>query len=143
MTDAASPFPVANVEPELEAVRAHWQSLIRGANQMPFWDDFVPSALPRAEDQLFLMDVFDKPPRFRFSSTVAAELERRFGDEVRGLFADEIPMRTPFEYLNAQCHATVEGQHPTYYRGSGYERLLLPMWGEGRIGMLLGVFAWS
>jgi len=140
MTSAASPFPLAGLEPELETVRAHWQSLIRGANQMPFWDDFAPSALPQST--LVLMDVFDKPPRFRFSDTVGAELERRYGDEVRGLFADEIAARDPFEFLNAQCTATVEAQQPTYYRSARYSRLLAPMWGDGRIGMLLGAFAW-
>jgi hypothetical protein len=140
MTQSTSPFPLAELEPELEAVRAHWQSLIRGANQMPFWDDLVPSALP--ERGLVLMDVFDKPPRFRFSNTVGAEPERRYGDEVRGLFADEIAPRDPFEYLNAQCAATIEGQQPTYYRSARYSRLIMPMWGDGRIGMLLVAFAW-
>ncbi len=42
------------------------------------------------------------------------------------------------KFLRAQASATVEARAPTFYRGAGYARMLLPMWGDGRIGMLLG-----
>jgi hypothetical protein len=143
MTEAASPFPLQEIEPELEAVRAHWSGMIRGDNQMPFWDDFAPSALPKMADRLFLLDVvFDQPSRFRFSNVVATELEGRYGGELRGLFSDELQRRAPFEYLTAQAHATLEGGQPTYYRAGAYARLLAPMWCDGRIGMLLGAVVW-
>lgn len=141
MTQALSPFPLKDVEPDLEAVRAYWEGLVRGANQMPFWDDFAPSALPQAT--LLLLDVvFDQPSRFRFSNDVAPSLEQRYGEDVRGRFSDEIAPRAPFEYLTAQAHATLESAQPTYYRAGAYSRLLAPMWGDGRIGMLLGAVSW-
>ena len=60
----------------------------------------------------------------------------------------------PFLYLNSQGVATIESRAPTYYRheatkrGSsrateGYSRLILPTWGDGHIGMLLGAVAWE
>lgn len=143
MSAAANPFPLEDIEPDLEAVRAHWTGLIRGDNNMPFWDDFAPANLPEAGKTLFLLDVmFDQPSRFRFSNVVGAELEQSYGEEVRGLFSDEIPRRPPFEYLTAQAYATLEGRHPTYYAAGAYSRFLAPMWGDGRIGMLLGAIAW-
>jgi hypothetical protein len=42
--------------------------------------------------------------------------------------------------------ATVEGRAPTYYRsgdGAGYSRLVLPLWGDGRIGMLLVAYGFA
>ncbi len=143
MSEAANPFPLKDIEPHLEAVRAHWAGLIRGDNDMPFWDDFAPANLPQARQTLFLLDVmFDQPSRFRFSNVVSAELEQRYGEEVRGLYSDEMRRRAPFEYLTAQAYATLEGRHPTYYAAGPYARLLAPMWGDGRIGMILGAVAW-
>lgn len=143
MSAAANPFPLGEIEPELEAVRAHWTGLIRGDNDMPFWDDFAAANLPAASQTLFLLDVmFDQPSRFRFSNVVAPALEQRYGEEVRGLFSDEIPRRAPFEYLTAQAYATLEGRHLTYYAAGPYARLLAPGWGDGRVGMLLGAIAW-
>jgi hypothetical protein len=39
----------------------------------------------------------------------------------------------------------VEARAPTYYRDAEgpSSRLLLPMWGDGRISMLLGAVAWA
>jgi hypothetical protein len=64
-----------------------------------------------------------------------------------GKFADEIQPRTPFNYLCSQCSATVENREPTFFHhrsgaGGAFSRLLLPMWGDGRIGMLLGAVDW-
>jgi hypothetical protein len=49
---------------------------------------------------------------------------------------------------------SVETRAPTYYRhvlgddgaprqAEEYSRLMLPMWGEGHVGMLLGVVGWG
>jgi hypothetical protein len=138
-----NPFPVPVLSGEFEAVRLHWRSLIRGANDMPFWDDFAPSALGEESERCMLLDVFDKPPRFRFSGVVGPEIERRYGQSVRDMFCDEIETGPPFDYLNAQASATIESRAPTFFKASTYSRLMLPMWGDGRIGMILAAFAWD
>lgn len=109
---------------------------------MPFWDDVTLSSLPDLVDDLMLIDVFNQPERFRFN-TVGASIAKRHGDPVVGKFAADIPLQRPFRFLRAQCSATVEARAPTYYRDADSSaRLLLPMWGEGRVGMLLGAFDW-
>jgi hypothetical protein len=143
-----TPFSVpAPLEPTLASVLEYWQALKRGNASIPFWDDVKPSEVPCAPERLMLLDVFDKPLRFRLSDTVGQDIERRYGEEVRGLFIDEIEARTPFEYLSAQGSAAAETGAPTYYRHGGqgqpYSRLLLPLWGDGKIGMMLVAFTWA
>ena len=140
-------FPVPyslpqNLEADLARVLAYWQGLKRGEANMPFWDDINISALPDLLDRLMLIDVFNKPVRFRFA-IVGDEIKAQHGGELVGKFLDELEARDPLRYLNSQSSATVESHAPTYYRSleagrRGYSRLLLPMWGDGHIGMLLG-----
>jgi hypothetical protein len=130
--------------PSLRHAFSYWENLKRGENEMPFWDDVKLSALPDLIGRLMLIDVFANPEHFRFSF-VGAELSSE--DSVAGKFVDEIRPRTPFDYLRSQCSATVEGRRPTFlhYRSSevgAFSRLFLPMWGDGRIGMLLGAVDW-
>lgn len=139
----------AGMEPELRTVQDYWEAMIRGANDMPFWDDFKPSALPALNKQIALFDVFDEPFRLRFGRIVGAEIEERYGDELRGQFVDELEHRAPLDFLVSQASAVLETSGPTYYRHAPddphedrYARLLLPMWGNGRIEMLLCAYAW-
>jgi hypothetical protein len=134
------------LRPSLRSVLSYWEGLKRGENEMPFWDDVKLPALPDLTGRLMLIDVFDNPERFRFSF-VGSELSRWSEESVAGKFADEIQPRTPFDYLRSQCSATVEGRRPTFlhHRCSevgAFSRLLVPMWGDGRIGMLLGAVDW-
>ncbi len=130
------------VDSELAEVLAYWRSLIRGqASDMPFWDDVKLSALPKIEPRLFLLGAQDRPERFRFE-IVGKEIVRHQGRDVSGKFADEIEQGAPFDFIRAQASATVEGEAPTYYKHGAYARLLLPLWGDGRIGMLLGATVW-
>jgi hypothetical protein len=92
MTDALSPFPSMDIEPEPEEPRQYWGSLLRGHNNMPFWDD--------------------------------------------------LKRRAPFDFLESRAEATVECAKPTYYRTGDHSRILPPMWGDGRIGMLPGAVMW-
>lgn len=145
------PFSVPKaLDPDLARVRAYWESLRRGDANMPFWDDFNASSLPDLSDRLMLIDVVDKPLRFRINF-LGQQLAERYGDVLAGKFVDELELKSPLEYLPSQCNATVESRGPTFYQhGAGevrqspasYSRLLLPMWGDGHIGMLLGAFAW-
>jgi hypothetical protein len=125
---------------DLARVQAYWEGLRRGGNDMPFWDDLKVDAIG-GEASVLLIDVFAEPERFRFNS-FADGLSK--SGELKGKFADEVALPRPFEYLRAQASATVEARKPTYYRQEGpggYARLMLPMWGDGRIGMLLGAIA--
>lgn len=139
------PFaPTGGLSPDLTRVQACWQGLLRGSAKIPFWDDFDPTVLPDLEGRLFLIGVYSKPERFRFDS-VGAELTKAGKREVEGLFADETPAASPFDFLIAQCAATTEASAPTLYRHEAeraYDRLILPMWGDGRLSMLLGCVDW-
>src|SRR6185369_8598360 len=115
---------------------------------MPFWDDVNLSAFPDLSGRLMLIEVFSKPVRFRLGM-LGEELKEQHSSDIVGKFLDEIEVRLPLQYLHSQSSAAVESRAPTYYRhGSAepsgsrttdaYSRLLLPMWGDGRIGMLLG-----
>lgn len=122
---------------ELARVHTYWEGLRRGGNDMPFWDDLKLDAIG-SQASVLLIDVFAQPERFRFNSF--SDALSNTGD-LKGKFADEAALPHPFEYLRAQASATVEARGPTYYRQEGadrYGRLLLPMWGDGRISMLLG-----
>ncbi len=117
---------------------------------MPFWDDVKLSALPDLSSRLMLVDAFENPQRFRLNS-IGQDLGARYGANVTGKFLDEIEMRTPFECLAAQSSATIEGKTATFYahdasksaplRQDGYARLLLPLWGNGRIEIMLGAIS--
>lgn len=139
-----SPFALPEkLNNDLARVYSYWQGLRRGGNEMPFWDDLKPAALEEQTDRFVLIDVFDQPERFRFNN-LSATHGKSVGASFASRFLDEAALPHPFEYLRAQCSATIEARVPTFYRhqdGGSYARLLLPMWGDGRISMLLGAFA--
>lgn len=126
------------LSPELARVHAYWRGLLRGAAEIPFWDDAKLADLPDLADRLFLVDVFSPPERYRFASLGKA----LSADDLAGRFLDETRLTSPFGFLRSQAAATVECAKPTFFKEEGelggYGRLLLPMWGEGRISMLLG-----
>ena len=148
---AASPFELPdNLPPELARVRDYWESLKRGDASMPFWDDVTLSSLPGLAERLMLVDVFEGPLRFRFN-TIGQDIRAQYGTNVTGKFLDEMEIRAPFEYLTAQLSATIETRLPSFYASFSskspahqqdrYVRLLLPMWGNGRIEMMFGAIA--
>lgn len=152
--NATAPFSLPRkLEPDLARIRAYWEGLKRGDADMPFSDDVNLSTLPDLSDRLMLIEVFDQPVRFRLGM-LGEEIKAQRDGNVVGKFLDEIDARPPLHYLHAQCSAAVEGRAPTYYRhgstkrsrastADAYSRLLLPMWGDGRIGMLLAGVAWG
>jgi len=139
-----SPFALPEkLDRDLTAVQSYWDGLRRGGNEMPFWDDVKQPDLEGLGAGVLLVDAFAQPERFRFNFLSSA-LNQGAAATLRGRFADEGALPHPFEFLRAQCSATVEARKPTYYRhegNGGYARLLLPMWGDGRISMLLGAIA--
>jgi hypothetical protein len=153
MKTSTDPYALPQkLEADLAQVLAYWEGLKRGEAGMPFWDDVNLSAMPDLSKRLMLIDVFDKPLRFRLG-TVGAELAERYHADLANKFVDEIETNLPLQYLNSQCSATVEKRAPSYYRhgpaknhvrsAENYSRLLMPMWGNGHIGMLLGALAWG
>lgn len=132
----------ARLSPALARVRDYWSGLLRGGADMPFWDDAKLTDLPELSGRLFLVDVFDQPERFRLNSAPDAFN----GAALNGKFIEHADLDWPFDFLRSQASATVEARAPTWFHDEGegaghkgaYSRLLLPMWGEGRIGMLLG-----
>ncbi len=144
MSKPANPFALPDsLQGELARVHAKWEDLRRAGNTIPFWDDLNPATMSAESGRLLLLDVFEKPERFRFTF---ADPNLMPSQEVAlsGKFIDDVALGDNFAFLRAQASATVEARAPTYYRcGSrglspGFARLLLPMWGDGRINMLLG-----
>lgn len=165
MTNSNGPYALPRkLQPDLARVLAYWQGLKRGEAQMPFSDDVNLSALPELASRLILIEVLDKPVRFRCGFEVVGEdITRQYGGDLDGRFLDELEVRHPLQFLNSQASATVESRAPTHYRYAaakasgarakpgkqgtqgkqGYSRLILPLWGDGHIGMLLGAFVWG
>jgi hypothetical protein len=144
MTKPGNPFPLPDsLSGELARVHAKWEDLRRAGNSIPFWDDLNPAAISAERGSLLLLDVFANPERFRFALADPQLVPTQVA-ALSGKFIDEAELGDDFAYLRAQASATVEARAPTYYRcGSrglspGFARLLLPMWGDGRIGLLLG-----
>lgn len=141
------PFAVPQRLPQIYGrVLHYWEDLKRGDNEIPFSDDVNLTLLPDLADRLMLAEAFERPQRFRVNSVgqMVAEL---YGSNVTGKFADEIEPKAPFEFLIAQASAALEMRAPTYFGNEaatsgkklGYGRLLLPMWGNGRIDTILGL----
>jgi hypothetical protein len=135
------------MERDLAQVREFWDGLKRHEAEMPFWDDVKVSALPDLAGRLMMIEATDKPVRFRIALGLAgADIKQHYGHDLSGKFLDEIDAAAPLQFLVSQCSATVESRAPTYYRNDGakgYSRLVLPLWGDGRIGMLLVAYAFA
>jgi hypothetical protein len=145
--DDTAPFTVpAKIESNLAQVQSYWKGLLRGENKVPFWDDVRLSSLGGLAEDAIMLDVFDNPSRFRFA-IIGRHIESEYGRSISGKFVDELEQKPPIEHLEVQCRAAVEHQSPTYFRASpsssagSYSRLVLPLWGGGRVGMLLAAIA--
>jgi hypothetical protein len=146
---ASGPYALPpSLERDLARVHAFWDGLKRHDAEMPFWDDVKISALGELAGRLMMIEASDKPVRFRIAfGLVGADIQQRYGHDLSGKFLDEIDIAAPLQFLQSQCSATAESRAPTYYRNAdsagSYARLLLPLWGEGRIGMLLVAYAFA
>lgn len=135
------------LERDLARVREFWDGLKRHEAKMPFWDDVKISALPDLAGRMMMVEATDRPVRFRIAfGLVGADIKQQYGHDLSGKFLDEIDVAAPLQFLLSQCSATVESRAPTYYGDNGaggYSRLVLPLWGDGRIGMLLVAYAFA
>jgi hypothetical protein len=147
-TDGGTFLLPDQLEPDLDRVQAYWNSLKRGDNDIPFWDDVKFSMQARLARDVMVIETFEDPLRFRFG-LVGEDITNRYGAPINGKFTDEIDLHPPLVELTGQCRATVERRAPTYFRhapdarGIGYSRLVLPLWGNGRIEMLMGAACFS
>lgn len=140
MTKTPHPFALpATLSSELSRLWEYWDSLKRGENAVPFSDDVKLSALPEFEGRLMLIDVFERPQRFRLN-IVGNDIRDWFGADLVGKFTDELEAKGPLMFFAAQASTTVEADAPTYYH-DGFAQLLLPLWGGGYVSMLLGALA--
>jgi hypothetical protein len=135
------------LEPDLERVQAYWDGLKRGENNIPFWDDVKFSMQARLAHEVMIIEAFENPLRFRFD-LMGEDLTRRYGVAISGKFTDEVDPHPPMDRLTDQCRATVERRAPTYFKheaagGTGYSRLILPLWGNGHVEMLIGAACFS
>jgi len=143
MNDGGTFLLPDRLEPDLDRVRAYWNGLKRGDNDIPFWDDMKFSMQARLAHDVMVIETFENPLRFRFG-LVGDDVANRYGAVITGKFTDEIDLHPPLGELTGQCRATIERRAPTYFRhapaagGIGYSRLVLPLWGNGRIEMLIG-----
>lgn len=130
---------------QFAALRGYWNSLKRGNTNIPFADDFSPAALRKIAANFALLSVFPNPQRFRFD-LAGANVASVYGAELENRFADEVSPRAPLDYFVAQCATTVESAAPTLYNhrhnagSTQYQRLMLPLWGDGRVNTILAVF---
>ena len=148
MAVPTQPFPLSRkLPPTLASIQQYWKTLIRSENLMPFSDDVNLSRLPELSANLMLIDVFAGPQRFRFNY-LGESIVRMLDSDITEKFADELEVRSPFNYFVAQASTTVEAQAPTLYssssaiggktRGRSYLRIMFPTWGNGRVDLLLG-----
>jgi hypothetical protein len=146
MTKHARLFQLpAKLETRLARLLTYWEGLRRGGNEIPFSDDVNLSSAPDLAEYTMIIESIGDPPRFRFA-LVGRTVTDRYGGEIDGRFLDEMDARDPIDQIVAQCRATVETRGPSYFRhepgnkpgASPYGRLLLPLWGDGRVNMLLG-----
>jgi hypothetical protein len=135
------------LERDLARVREFWDGLKRHEAKMPFWDDVKISALPDLAGRMMMVEATDRPVRFRIAfGLVGADIKQQYGHDLSGKFLDEIDVAAPLQFLLSQCSATVESRAPTYYGDNGaggYSRLVLPLWGDGRVGMLLIAYVFA
>jgi hypothetical protein len=144
MIAAAQPFLLPRHLPRtLAGIHQYWKKLIRAENPMPFSDDVNLGLVEKFSRNLMLVDVLPGP-RFRFNR-VGKNIIGKMDRDLTGQFADEIKPIEPLNYFIAQASVTIEAGAPTLYsaarrktQGSGYSRLLLPAWGNGRVDLLLG-----
>jgi hypothetical protein len=140
------PFTVPDfVGAQFAVLRGYWNSLRRGNADMPFADDFSLAALGKMSANCTLLHVFQNPQRFRFD-LAGAHVAQAYGTELENRFVDEVSPRAPLDCLAAQCATTVESAAPTLYNhprtaaSADYRRLMLPLWGDGRVNTILAVF---
>jgi hypothetical protein len=148
VTASNGPYAVPHtLERDLARVREFWDGLKRHEAKMPFWDDVKISALPDLAGRMMMVEATDKPVRFRIAfGLVGADIKQHYGHDLSGKFLDEIDVAAPLQFLLSQCSATVESRAPTYYGDNGaggYSRLVLPLWGDGRVGMLLVAYVFA
>jgi hypothetical protein len=133
------------LDPGLARVYDYWFGLRRGQADIPFADDVKLGALSDTTVDSILVDVFERPLRFRIA-LAGSGIARRYGSPIEGIFADEFTPQAPLDYFLSQCSASVEGRAPNFYRNARrpvYARLLLPLWGDGHINALLGAVAYG
>lgn len=141
-----NPFSLpVGMEPSLAGLLREWAALRRKDNPVPFADDFDIETLGLPTSLVSVVDVFEKPLRFRFA-LVGKKITERFGGELESCFVDEVSLKGPLRFFLSQLCATAESAEPTYFSDkaeqTGFDRLMLPYWGNGQVLLIVAAFAW-
>ena len=128
----------------LTQILAYWNGLKRGNAEVPFADDVKLGDIWKLSNKVVLVRILPTPRQFRLD-IAGRQLIRMYGGDLAGKLVGELPVRPPLDCFLAQCSATVDAHAPTFYRhepaieGHGaYDRILVPLWADGRVAALLG-----
>ena len=128
----------------------YWHS-VRHGRLMPAREDIDPAGMRRLLPNVFLLDVVDRPARFRWrlAGTRIGDLENA---EHTGKWLEETIHHTQDPFL-AYCRMTVGERRPTCHAALRYDvdggsrpliRTLLPLSEDGQsVSMLLGAIDYS
>ena len=133
---------------ELRQLHRYWQDKA-GDRQMPARRDIDPVMdLPAITPYMWLVDVEEEPPGFRFR-LLGTEVVAQYGTDFTGRRLDELGIDGERSAIEREYRETVAVKRPTCYRHAidveetgrylPYERLLLPLSDDGEtVNMLMG-----
>ncbi|MGH6948368.1 MAG: PAS domain-containing protein [Kiloniellales bacterium] len=136
--------PAAIGLPVTRALYAYWAGK-RRAGGLPCRRDIDPTEIPRLLSNVMLLDVEEKPLRFRFR-LVGNNVVSWFGCNATGLYTDSAEYRRGGPDPSGDYREVVEAREPRVYRKRldyllpefrDFERLVLPLADGGRIDRLI------
>lgn len=136
-----------DVHPKIRLLHDYWLECATAAGQLPGRRQIDPLRIPKLLENVWLMDVVGRPPRFRMRLVGGAM--RRMGilavpgDFVDTFIADDAPPVQELLHL-------VAARQPTWFRGQAYmphetqlfslERIFLPLADDGQmVDVVLGL----
>jgi hypothetical protein len=131
-------------DPSLKRLYGYWTER-RGARPYPSRHDIDPLDFAYALGRVSLIDVLERPRRFRYR-LVSTTLTERLGYEMTGKFLDEVPEAEMRDYSERFYVAALERRAPLYFRDDTmldgrrwrHEGLALPLSADGlRVDMLM------
>ena len=136
MTDGADAYSIpACFEAELVSIYESWRAIRRGDNDVPFSDDVnLPSRGSGADDAV-LIDVFENPLRFRLACWAVDDGSLQSGEENSSTNSN--PRDFSITSKRSAPQQSVRGRLPIFDRARRRPIIALPLWGNGRIEMLL------
>ena len=101
---------------KIEQLSEHWRLLHPAPDRLPGKQHFDPVSVPTLLPNIYLIEVVDRPPRFRFR-LLGENIIRSGGPGRRGVFVDELPRTNTTINLHDQLVGVLESRKPGYYKG--------------------------